>query len=401
MLSGEPGIGKSALLDHARERAAGMTVLVARGFESESELAFAALTELLRPVADGLDALPDPQRDALASAIALGPPVSGDPLTVSVAALNLIAAAAEQAPVLALIDDAHWLDRPTAEVAGFVSHHLHAEGVALLIATRAGAGGFDARGLDVVELEGLDPGAAAELARSVAPIDAAVAGRMAGLTAGNPLALIELAGSLNEQQRLGGQPLDEPVPASGWAQHVFGRRLAELPGDARRALLLATAAGGDELLPLSRALAAEDLSVAALEPAERAGLVALEPGALHLPPSAGALGRLPLGRRPRRALGARRDRGGPGRAATAPTSARGTWPRPRSSRTPRWRRRWRRRRGRRPPAAASPPPPARSRGRPRWRPTPVSAAGCCCRPPRPASVSATLRRARPPGRGRR
>ena len=277
VVSGEPGIGKSALLAHARAQAEGMAVLQARGFESESELAFAALTELLGPVGGRLDALPDFQRAALASALALGPPVSGDPLTVCVGALNLVAAAADGAPLLAVVDDAHWLDRPTAEVLAFIAHHLHAEGVALLIGTRSGPGAFDCRGLDVLSLEGLAPDAAAELARASASIDSGVAQRMATLTGGNPLALIELAGSLSEPQRRGSVPLDEPVPASGWAQHVFGQRLELLGPDTRRALLIATAAGGDEMLVLARALAGEGLSAAALEPAETAGLVQLSP----------------------------------------------------------------------------------------------------------------------------
>jgi len=241
---GEAGIGKSALLEHAAASAGGMSVLSARGFESEGELAFAALTDLLRPIAGDVAALPDMQRAALEGALALGPPVGAEPLTVCVAALGLVAAAAERTPILIAIDDAHWLDRPTAEVVTFVARRLHAEPVAVLAAVRPGDGTFDSQGFDAIELEALDENDAAELALSAAPLERAVAERLADLAGGNPLAVIELAGSLTPAQRRGADPLDEPMPPGGWARHLFGRRLEALPAPARRALLIASAAGG-------------------------------------------------------------------------------------------------------------------------------------------------------------
>ena len=277
VVSGEPGIGKSALLEYAVAAGGGMTVLATRGFESESELAFASLTELLRPLEQDLGALRDVQREALAAALAIGPPVDAEPLTVCVAALDLVAVAAERDPLLIVIDDAHWLDRPTAEVVSFLTRRLHAERVAVLVATRPAAGAFDSGGLAVIELDGLEPDAAAELAGAAAPVNAAVAAQLAALTGGNPLALVELTGSLTDAQRAGAEPLVEPVPASGWAQHVFGQRLEQLPGPARRALLIAAAAGSDEMVPVARALAVEHLEVSALEPAELAGLIVLSP----------------------------------------------------------------------------------------------------------------------------
>ena len=277
MVSGEPGIGKSTLLEYAVTAGGGMTVLATRGFESESELAFASLTELLRPLEQDLGALRDVQREALAAALAIGPPVDAEPLTVCVAALDLVAVAAEREPLLIVIDDAHWLDRPTAEVVSFLARRLHAERVAVLVATRPAAGAFDPGGLAVIELDGLEPDAAAALAGAAAPVDAAVAERLAALTGGNPLALVELTSSLTDAQRAGAEPLVEPVPASGWAQHVFGQRLEQLPSTARRALLIAAAAGSDEMVPVARALAVEQLEVSALEPAELAGLIVLTP----------------------------------------------------------------------------------------------------------------------------
>jgi predicted ATPase len=106
VLLGEPGVGKSALLDHAAESASDLRLLRARGYESEGELAFAALGDLLRPLADGMPVLHEAQRAALQSALALGPPVAGDPLAVCVAALNLLASAADAGPILVLVDDA-------------------------------------------------------------------------------------------------------------------------------------------------------------------------------------------------------------------------------------------------------------------------------------------------------
>lgn len=275
VVSGEAGIGKSALLDAVIERSDGMSVLRARGFDSESELAFSGLAELLRPVEAHLSSLRGAQRQALESALALGPPAAGDPLIVFIATLNLLAAAADDRPVLAVLDDAHWLDRPTAQAIAYLGRHLHAEGVALLVGMRPGPGAFDPSGLDELSLEPLDPSAAAELARSLAVADGHAAD-LAALTGGNPLALIELAPTFTGDEQAG-----DALPASDWAQHVFGRRLAELPDHTLRALLVAAAAGRDDMLTVGRALAADGLGVQALEPAESAGLVSLTPGRLE------------------------------------------------------------------------------------------------------------------------
>src|SRR4051794_8856464 len=280
VVAGEAGVGKSSLLEHASS-AEGFRVLRCRGFESETELAFGSLGELLRPLSDDLGSLPDAQRAALASALALGPPVAADPVTVCVAALNLLASTGDQQPKLAVVDDAQWLDRASAGVVTFLAHHLQAEGVALLMGVRPGDGVFDWRGMEVVELGGLAGDAAAELVRRTADVEPVVAERLADVTGGNPLALLELAAELSDEQRRGAEPLPEPVPAIGWAQHVFGQRILGLPEPSRRALVVAAAAGGENMLLLGRALAADGLSAADLEPAEVAGLISLEPGAFR------------------------------------------------------------------------------------------------------------------------
>jgi len=281
VVAGEAGVGKSSLLEHAASAADGFPVLRCRGFESETELAFGSLGELLRPLSDGLPALPDAQRSALAGALALGPPVAADPVAVCVAALNLLASTGDGQPHLAVVDDAQWLDRASAGVITFLAHHLQAEGVALLIGVRTGDGAFDWRGMPVIELEGLDPAAAAELVRRSADVEPAVADRLAEVTGGNPLALLELAAELSEEQRRGVEPLPEPAPAIGWAQHVFGQRILGLPQPSRRALVVAAAAGGEDMLLLGRALAADGLAATDLEAAEVAGLVALGPGSFR------------------------------------------------------------------------------------------------------------------------
>ena len=285
VVAGEAGVGKSTLLEHAASAAEGFQVLRCRGFESETELAFGSLGELLRPLGSDMASLPDAQRSALEGALSLGPPVAADPVTVCVAALNLLASTADERPRLAVVDDAQWLDRASAGAITFLAHHLQAEGVVLLLGVRTGDGVFDPRGIDVIELQGLDRQAAAELVRRTADVAPSVADRVADVTGGNPLALLELAAELTDEQRTGAEPLPEPVPAIGWAQHVFGQRILGLPQQTRRALVIAAAAGGEDMLLLGRALAADGLAASDLEPAELAGLVSLAPGrfAFHHP----------------------------------------------------------------------------------------------------------------------
>src|SRR5260221_8978723 len=163
VLSGEAGVGKSALLRFVRERGEGMTVVFAQGVESGSAIAFSALSALLRPLLAHLDGLPEPQAAALASALAVGPPVAGDRFTVSAATLSLLAAAAEEQPVLALVDDAQWIDRASAEALLFAARRLVAEGVLILFTLREGAGDIDTTGLPLLRLGGLDANAAREL----------------------------------------------------------------------------------------------------------------------------------------------------------------------------------------------------------------------------------------------
>src|SRR6187397_720604 len=157
VLRGEPGIGKSTLCAYAVERAEGLRVLRAQGIESEAELPFAALADLLRPLLAHLGEIPPPQAAALEAALALGPPAAGDPFTTCAATLSLLATAAEDGPLLAVIDDAHWLDRSSAQSLLFAARRVDAEGIAFLVATRDGAETpFDAAGLPELRVRGLD-----------------------------------------------------------------------------------------------------------------------------------------------------------------------------------------------------------------------------------------------------
>src|SRR5262245_52047449 len=200
ILRGEPGVGKTALLDDTRERAADMHVLVARGVESESELPFAALHQLVRPALGDLDALPAPQQRALRGALGLGERTGDDRFLVSVAVLQLIAEFAERRPVLALVDDAHWLDASSADALLFVARRLDAERIVLLFATRDDdLRSFDAPDLPSLELGGLGAAAAETLlarpgAGDVAP---GVRDKLLRHARGNALALLELPSALS------------------------------------------------------------------------------------------------------------------------------------------------------------------------------------------------------------
>src|SRR5580765_5601319 len=150
VVRGEPGIGKTALLRYAARRAQEATVLSARGLETDQRLAFSGLADLFLPVLGRLEAIPRPQSAALAGALGLGAPVAGDGFLVRVATLSLLSAAAEERPVLALLDDSQWLDEASREAILFVARHLEAERVALILTTLLSESTVDLFGLDEV-----------------------------------------------------------------------------------------------------------------------------------------------------------------------------------------------------------------------------------------------------------
>ncbi len=276
VLRGEPGIGKTTLLEYAAGRADGMTVLRARGVAFESELAFSGLYELVRPVLGYLDELPPVQADALRVAFALSGDGTVNRLAVYGATLGLLAAAADTTPVLCLIDDAHWLDPASAEALLFAARRMLVDPVAVVFAARDSPG-FAAPGLTDLVLSGLGPAAGARLATrsGMAPRAAA---ELVAATAGNPLALVELPATLTEAQRRGRAPLDQPLPTAGRVEAAFLAQARSLAEDTWQALVTCAACDTGEMAVLARALRVDGLELAALDPAVAAGLITVRAG---------------------------------------------------------------------------------------------------------------------------
>jgi DNA-binding CsgD family transcriptional regulator len=276
VLRGEAGIGKTALLEYAVARAEDMKVVSALGVQSETELEFSALLEVCRPMLDHLDDVPAAQAEALRGALGLAAAGARDRFLIGAATLSLLAAAGEVGPVLVVIDDAHWLDRASADALRFAVRRLVADPVCVLFATREGEERtFDAPGIPALAVVGLDRASASTLlardgASRIAPD---VADRLWHGTHGNPLALLELPSVLSARQLAGREPLDDPLPAGASVERAFVRRAHGLPADAQRALLVAAVAMTDDVSIVSAAAAALGADASALEAAEDVGLV--------------------------------------------------------------------------------------------------------------------------------
>ena len=278
IVCGDPGIGKTALLDEIVATAAGFTVLRARPLQTESELPFAGLSDLLRPLLPLLDRIPEPQAAVLSGALALGPPTPGDRFAAAAATISLLAAGAEEAPVLAVVDDAHWLDAPSREALLFAGRRLGSEGVVLLLAMRDRPW-LETAGIERLELRGLGPDAAAALVAGTGrPVSSDVCERLVADTGGNPLALLEALATLSDAQLGGSAPIAEPIAVGRSLERSFAQRLEPLPDPTRRALLVAAASYSGDAAEIARALAAMGLATSALDPAEGAGLVATQAG---------------------------------------------------------------------------------------------------------------------------
>jgi DNA-binding CsgD family transcriptional regulator len=278
VLRGEAGIGKTALLDAAVEKAAGVRVLRVTGVESEAELPFAALHALMRPALDEIGALPERQAAALRGAFGMADAAVADRFLVGLAVLSLIAELAEDRPVLCLVDDAQWLDRASADALVFAARRLRAERAAVIVAARDEPPGVSLPDLPGLRVGGLDQTAAEQLL-SGAGLVLAVRDQLIAEAGGNPLALIELSRGLSAGQRAGSvTPLIMPaVSPVGRVQGAFLARIAALPEACRRAVLVAALAGMAELAEVSRAIAALGGSLTDLAAAERAGLLRVTP----------------------------------------------------------------------------------------------------------------------------
>ena len=339
MFAGPPGIGKSALVQYAIDVASEFRVVRIAGVESEMAFGYAGVHQLVLPLLDCVGELAEPQRVAL-DAILEGRALHDalDPFLVGLAVLSLVADAARAQPVLVVIDDEQWLDDESAMALSFVGRRLRAERVAFLVTMR---GPPDARarfeGLRRIDLGGLSAPDALHLltAATGRPVEETVASRIVAATGGNPLALVELPGTLTAEQLRGTEPLPDPLPIGERLSGLFARRAAALDADARMVLLMASAERlGDPVLLRRAAGAVGGLSWdEAVAKAEASGLVTFAPNVEFRHPlvrsavyySAAAADR----RRAHAALAEALD------AERTPTAARGT---------------------------SAPPPPARTRG---------------------------------------
>ena len=270
VVRGEPGVGKTALLDWAVESAAGLRVVRVAGVEWEMELAFAAVQQLCAPMLDQLEGLPDPQRAALGVAFGLTTGEAPDRFLVGLAVLSLVSGVAERQPLLCVIDDAHWLDRASAQALAFVARRLLAEPVALVFAAREP--GEELRGLPELLVGGLGEGDARELLGSVlgGPLDERVRDRIVAETRGNPLALLELPRGVPGLPQLPGLP---ELP--GRIEESFRQRVEVLPAATRRLMLVAAAKPAGEPALVWRAAERLGIGAEAAWPAADAGLLTI------------------------------------------------------------------------------------------------------------------------------
>jgi DNA-binding CsgD family transcriptional regulator len=273
VLSGEPGVGKTALLEYLHERASACHIVRVAGVQSEMELAFAALHQLCSPVLGSLPGLSLPQRDALRTALGMSPGPPPDRFLVGLAVLSLLSGAAEQQPLLCLVDDEQWLDRTSAQALGFVARRLQAESVGLVFTTRAPSS--DLAGLPELKVEGLREADAQALldAELAGPLDTGVRDQILAETHGNPLALLELLRGLTMQQLAGGFGLPGTIDLPGGIDENFRRRVDVLPDQTRQLLLIAAAEPlGDPVL-VWRAAARLGIGAQAAAPAVHASLI--------------------------------------------------------------------------------------------------------------------------------
>jgi DNA-binding CsgD family transcriptional regulator len=273
VVRGEPGVGKTALLDYLAGRAPGCRVVRAAGVETEMEFAFAGLYQLCAPVLDHLDRLPVPQREALRTAFGLSAGAAPDRFFIGLAVLGLLSAAAWERPLVCVVDDEQWLDRASAQVLGFVARRLAAEPVGLVFAARDP--GQELAGLPQLIVQGLEEGDARALLDSVltGPLDARVRERIIAETRGNPLALLELAREVTPAELAGGFGLPGGMPLSGRIEDSFRRQVGALPPQARRLVLVAAADPSGDPLLVWRAAAKLGIPARAATPAVEAGLV--------------------------------------------------------------------------------------------------------------------------------
>jgi DNA-binding CsgD family transcriptional regulator len=280
VVRGEPGIGKTALLGHALESAADLRVARVSGIESEMELGFAALHQLLIPFLPRLDDLPEPQRAALRSAFGLVAGPAPNRFLVGLAVLTLLSNAAGERPLLCVVDDAQWLDHASSEVLAFVARRLYADGIALIFAARcADPGRTVLDGLPCLSLEGLPDAGARKVLMSAlqSPLNGRVRDRIITEACGNPLALTELVGELTARQLAGASPLPEPLHLGERLEARFLRRVRALPKKTQALLLLVAASPSDDAALIWQGAERLGINAAAGVVAEADRLISLGP----------------------------------------------------------------------------------------------------------------------------
>jgi len=273
VIRGDPGVGKTALLEYLAAEASACRVLRAVGVQSEMELAFAGLHQLCGPMMDHAERLPVPQREALRTAFGLSAGPAPDRFMVGLAVLSLLSEVAGQRPLVCVVDDQQWLDRASVQALGFVARRLAADPVGLVFAARVA--GQELAGLPELVVEGLGEGDARALLGSVlaGSLDARVRDLIVAETRGNPLALLELPRGLTPAELAGGFGLPGARPLTGRIEESFRRQLDALPTQTRRLLQLAAADPSGDSSLVWRAAARLGLPVQAGTPAADARLV--------------------------------------------------------------------------------------------------------------------------------
>ena len=275
VMRGDPGVGKTVLLDHLATRASdsGCRVARAAGVQSEMELAFAGLLQLCAPMLDQLSRIPVPQHDALRTAFGIAAGTTPDRFLVGLGVLSLLSEVADQRPLICVIDDEQWLDRASVQALGFAARRLSADPVGLVFATRDAGGAL--AGLTELEITGLGDNDARELLDSAlrGPLDPQVRDLIVAETRGNPLALLELPRGLTPAELAGGFALPGALSLTGRIENSFVRQLEGLPVKTRRLLQLAAADPSGDRALVWRAATRLGIPVQAAAPAVEAGLV--------------------------------------------------------------------------------------------------------------------------------
>lgn len=273
VLHGDPGVGKTALLDHLADRASDCTISRVMGIEAEQDFAFAALHQICGPHLARLECLPTPQSDALCTAFGLSNGPTPDRFHIGLAVLGLLSEVAEERPFVCVIDDQQWLDKASAQILAFVARRLAAEPVGLIFATRRV--GVELSGLPALEVAGLGDEDSYELLEATMParIDSRVRDQIVAEARGNPLALLELPRALTPAQFAGGYGLPVLGRISGDLEQTLRHRVDELPNQSRRLLTLAAAEPGGDPTVVWAAAALLGIAPTAAMATEDAGLL--------------------------------------------------------------------------------------------------------------------------------